>query len=286
MMKKCLIGIGKAFLYLLIYLGCQFLVSFAISLVIALVLSLQLANGNMNVVEYMTTYTNIVNQSVYYILIVAGLLNLLIYWIITLIRKKKLYREVSIKKIKPITILPIVLGGIAMNFILSAFISIIPFTDAMVESYESKSSVIMGSGVAMWIATVIMAPIVEEIVFRGFVYQRLKSGMYKWIAAVITSIAFGVAHGTFIWAVYTFLFSMILIFLLDRSHSLLSCILFHMAFNFVAALSDVWSFWLENVPSLLIVAVCVLIAVISAVWFVMLTKEKEINAVSLNSKIE
>lgn len=274
-MKKCFIGIGKAALYFFVYMGCQLLCTFAIALAIAVILALQMAGGNMNAVEYITAYTNLVNQSTYYILIASAVLNLLVYWIIMLIRKKKLYQEVSIRKMKPWIVVPVLIGGIVVNFVLSALISVIPFTEAMMASYESKSSILMGGGVAMWIATVVAAPVVEEIVFRGLVYSRLKSGMNRWVAAIITSMVFGAAHGTFIWAVYTFIFSMILIFILERSGSLLACILFHMAFNFVGSSGDIWGPWLENVSDMIIVLGSVVIMVIVSVWFIRMTKKKK-----------
>ena len=70
----------------------------------------------------------------------------------------------------------------------------------------------------MWISVVIMAPLVEELTFRGFMYTRLKQGMPKWIAIIVTSLIFGCVHGTIIWAMYTFVFSLALIFVFEYSN--------------------------------------------------------------------
>ena len=85
--------------------------------------------------------------------------------------------------------------------------NLIPFPQAWIDSYEASSSELLGNvGIALWIAVVIMAPLVEELTFRGFMYTRLKQGMPKWIAVVLTSLVFGIVHGTIIWAIYTFVF--------------------------------------------------------------------------------
>ena len=275
-MKKFFIGVGKAALYFGTYLGCQFLTSFAICIVIALVLSLQVQSGNMNAVEYMTTYTNLVNQSIYYILILAGILNLLIYWIVTLIRKKKFYQEVSLRKMNPVIAFPIIFGGVAFNFLMSFLMTIIPFPQAWWSSYEAKSSSLMGGGgITLWIATVIAAPVVEEIVFRGFVFSRLKTGMNKWIALIVTSFLFGCVHGTIIWGTYTFIFGAVLILILERCKSLWACILFHMAFNVVGAASSTWPEVFESLNSIAVLAGSLVVAVACTIWFILITKEKK-----------
>ena len=50
-------------------------------------------------------------------------------------------------------------------------------------------------------------------------------------AAILTSVVFGMMHGTVIWFLYTFLFGMILIWVFERFHSLTASILLHVAYN-------------------------------------------------------
>ena len=45
------------------------------------------------------------------------------------------------------------------------------------------------------IVTVISAPIVEEVTFRGFMYGQLKGGMPMFAAMLISSWVFGMVHG-------------------------------------------------------------------------------------------
>lgn len=48
----------------------------------------------------------------------------------------------------------------------------------------------------LFLAVVIMAPVVEEIAFRGVFYNLLNKAMPLWAAALISSIVFGLLHGT------------------------------------------------------------------------------------------
>lgn len=277
-MKKFFKAFGKALLYLGAYLGSQVIVSFGISFLIGLVISFKLIaeNGNVNMVQYMLEYNQALSQGIYYILIVSGIVNIFIYWIVMLIRKKKLTKELSLKKMNPVAIVPIFFGGISLNFLLSFLITMIPFPESLWASYEASSSELLGgAGIAMWIATVIAAPVVEEIVFRGFVYSRLKTGMPMWLAIVLTSFAFGCAHGTIIWFTYTFIFSLVLIFVLERTKSLWSSILLHMAFNIVGAATSTWTGFFEELNEIAVLASSIVVAIASAVWFILLTKRNK-----------
>ncbi len=277
-MKKFFKAFGKALLYLGAYLGSQVVVSFGISFLIGLVISFKLIaeNGDVNMVQYMLEYNQALSQGIYYILIVSGIVNIFIYWIVMLIRKKKLTKELSLKKMNPVAIVPIFFGGISLNFLLSFLITMIPFPESLWASYEASSSELLGgAGIAMWIATVIAAPVVEEIVFRGFVYSRLKTGMPMWLAIVLTSFAFGCAHGTIIWFTYTFIFSLVLIFVLERTKSLWSSILLHMAFNIVGAATSTWMEFFEGLNEIAVLAGSIVVAIASAVWFILLTKRNK-----------
>ena len=189
------------------------------------------------------------------------------------IRKKKFAESASLKKFKPATVAPIVIGGIAFNFAISYLMNLIPFPQAWIDSYEASSSELLGNvGIALWIAVVIMAPLVEELTFRGFMYTRLKQGMPKWIAVVLTSLVFGIVHGTSIWAIYTFVFSLCLIYIFEKTKSLWACILFHMSFNIVGAVMSTWPVVAEKLDSTWIYIGFIVLTVGMAVWFAFATK--------------
>jgi membrane protease YdiL (CAAX protease family) len=95
---------------------------------------------------------------------------------------------------------------------------------------------------AVFVSLVILPPIVEEILCRGFLYSGLRSKLKKLPAVIITSLLFAAAHlqggsgNSLLWvaAIDTFILSVVLIELRDRTKSLAAPILLHMAKNGIA----------------------------------------------------
>ncbi|MGM0898218.1 MAG: CPBP family intramembrane glutamic endopeptidase [Bacillota bacterium] len=86
----------------------------------------------------------------------------------------------------------------------------------------------------MLLTLVILAPIVEEFVFRGVFLTRIAAKTSMWGGILISSLMFGVLHLDF---VGSFLFGIIASLLYLRTGNLLLPILFHMLNNALAALS-------------------------------------------------
>lgn len=85
-----------------------------------------------------------------------------------------------------------------------------------------------------FIALVIFAPIAEEIIFRGFLFGKLKKYAPIWLAIVITSILFGLVHGQWAVAIDTFSLSVVLCGLRLLTGNIWAPILLHMAKNGIA----------------------------------------------------
>jgi len=85
-----------------------------------------------------------------------------------------------------------------------------------------------------FITLVILAPIAEEAVFRGYLYGKLKRYAPGIVAAVITSVLFGIVHGQINVAVDVFVLSMILCGLRSLTGSIWAGILVHMIKNAIA----------------------------------------------------
>lgn len=79
----------------------------------------------------------------------------------------------------------------------------------------------------------VIAPVVEEIVFRGYLYPVVKRFTDPIVAALFTGIIFGAIHGE-VWAVIPLsLFGVLLAVLYEKSGSIWACILCHALFNSV-----------------------------------------------------
>lgn len=85
-----------------------------------------------------------------------------------------------------------------------------------------------------FVTLVIVAPVIEEILFRGYLYGKLKKFLPVWVAMIITSVLFGLFHGSWALAIDTFSLSIVLCLLREITGSLWASILLHMTKNGIA----------------------------------------------------
>ena len=94
----------------------------------------------------------------------------------------------------------------------------------------------------VFISLVIIPPLLEETITRGFLYTGLKKGTNRYLAVFITSALFAIAHLQFgsgaplLWiaAIDTFTLSLFLIYLKEKTGSLWASIFLHGLKNFIA----------------------------------------------------
>ncbi|MDR3297776.1 MAG: CPBP family intramembrane metalloprotease [Candidatus Nomurabacteria bacterium] len=85
-----------------------------------------------------------------------------------------------------------------------------------------------------FVALVILAPIAEEIIFRGWLYGKIRSKMPAWLSILLVSILFGVMHGQWNVAVNVFCMSVVMCLLREITGTIWSSIMLHMLKNGVA----------------------------------------------------
>lgn len=83
----------------------------------------------------------------------------------------------------------------------------------------------------MTIAAVLVAPICEEIVFRGYLYGAAKRFAGPWVAGLCSSLVFTAAHGGLAGLLPLFLFAVVLVILYEKTGSLWAPIATHFCFN-------------------------------------------------------
>jgi len=88
----------------------------------------------------------------------------------------------------------------------------------------------------------LLIPIMEEIVFRGFIFKRmrLKAGFY--ISALVSAALFGAYHMNLVQFVYAFVMGFVMCMVFECYGGIAASIIFHMAANsavFIAGFIDV-----------------------------------------------
>ena len=266
-MKKFFKAIGKAALYLLSFLGIQMVVSFVSGIILSVRLMLENGVDAVNEAQYIESFTAKLTEYTTFITLISNILALAIIWLFFKIRKKKLSGEIQLNKCPVKSVLAAGLFGIGFGVVLGALISIIPFSESMQNSFtDSYSALSAGNAVISIISVAILAPIVEEVFFRGLIYTRLKSGMNKIAAAVISSLLFGVMHGEIIWMLIGFMSGLALVWIFEKTRSLLGCITVHIANNTLSQLTA----GIEEIPdwaSYTILGIAVILLIGTIIYF-------------------
>lgn len=85
-----------------------------------------------------------------------------------------------------------------------------------------------------FITLVIIAPIAEEILFRGYLYGKLKKHAPVWVSVLATSVLFGVIHGQWNVGLDVFALSLVLCSLREVTGNIWAGMILHMLKNGVA----------------------------------------------------
>lgn len=199
--------------------------------------------------------------------LVADFLLLGIFVLDIVFKKKKLSKELYLAKFRLVGIVPLLLMGVGLNIVLNQIFYMIPFPENWIVDYENSVMPMNPDNcVITMIFTVIVAPIVEEVVFRALAYTKLKHAMPTVVAAVLLSVVFGLIHGSLMQMITIPFLGLVLIWVLERTKSLYAAIFYHSVFNanamWVTLNAETVS---EN--NLLLLAVGGIAMVVGAVWF-------------------
>ena len=245
-LRRFLRALGGALLYFAIYYGWQLIVgnwaSFAASWYAMMNAGEIPPAGSTEYIEWMTSMQNYVYELVMkysmILTLISGILALVTFFVIMKARKKRPLADIGLTRINPWLALELIGLGAALNVFVTFAMAIIPFPVEWVNSYIESSSVLADANVVVSIiVTVISAPIVEEVTFRGFMYGQLKGGMPMFAAMLISSWVFGMVHGDLIWFMYAFLLGIVLTYIGEKCGALTAPIIVHMAFNLFGSLS-------------------------------------------------
>lgn len=165
----------------------------------------------------------------------------------------------------------------------------------MLESYTDTQQIIEGGGFLIQLLTAgIVAPIVEELIFRGLVYRRTKKMIGTIAAAILSAALFGVFHGNWVQAPYAFIIGIVAVFVYEKFKSIVAPIMLHMSANILSVLimtmasSDTPTVDSLNIDTLSYVSSLIIFifitGVLAAVFGVIIWNK--VNPVAINAKKE
>lgn len=168
-------------------------------------------------------------------------------------------------------IVPIIIMGIAEVVFFGYLLTFIKGN--MVDTYHIKTETLIEGNVGIrFMAQVLFAPIVEEIVFRGCMLERFRKIMPTALAVILSSLMFGIVHGGGIHFIYTAMSGCIMAFVAIWTKSILAPILQHMAFNFVGAFHNMQI--LDEVSNGILCVVGLVCIVVSMIYLYFVSNKK------------
>lgn len=118
------------------------------------------------------------------------------------------------------------------------------------EAYRTTSQSIYGASVFMqFIGVAFLAPIAEELVYRGMLYQRMRKMLPAWMSVIGSAIIFGVNHGNIVQFIFAFITGAVMAYLYEVYHTLKASMLFHITLNLTSLICtwlNVFSMLLEH----------------------------------------
>ena len=118
--------------------------------------------------------------------------------------------------------------------------NLIAFTPLMSSSasYQEVSKAFYGSTLlAEIVATCILTPILEEMLYRGIAYVRLREWLGVRLAMILSALLFGLMHFNMVQFVYAGILGLLLAFVMER-FGLLAAIITHAAANLICVLNS------------------------------------------------
>ena len=82
----------------------------------------------------------------------------------------------------------------------------------------------------------ILAPVAEELVYRGMIYRRMRESLTAVQAGVFVSILFGVGHGNLPQGLYAMVLGLLLACIYEKFRNIAAPILFHIVVNITSLL--------------------------------------------------
>lgn len=168
--------------------------------------------------------------------------------------------KIDIKKnFHPYEILGIILlvpGTQFMSSILTGMISM-----AFPSWLEDYTELIENAGLSgevsllMMLYSVCLAPISEELIFRGVTYRIARRAFPFWFANIVQALLFGIFHMNPLQGCYTFILGLFMGYICEKGGTLYHAIFFHFLFNLWGTTASEWLLFGDEVTQVLIIMI-------------------------------
>ena len=143
--------------------------------------------------------------------------------------KKDGYFYKKRKKLSAGKTVGIIVLGIAANAACSLLLNLL---NTKAGFSNDAQEALLGSNLAVQLIGIgIIVPIMEEVLFRGLVYNRLKAYNNSWLSIILAAGIFAVYHGNPLQILFAFPMGLLILAVYVREDTLLAPVVLHMAVN-------------------------------------------------------
>jgi len=172
-------------------------------------------------------------------------------------------------QIKAMDFIMAIVGGAGVSIALNIVIALTNMAGKDTTFVEVSDMITSNPLFITIICAGILIPIVEEILFRGLIFNRIKC-QYNFVAGLlISSLLFGIYHGNIVQGIYATLLGIFLGFAYHKTKSILIPIFIHMGGNTFVSIYGKLGENEENIGILVVtVAISIIFALIGTIYFI------------------
>lgn len=175
--------------------------------------------------------------------VISGCFTILFFALLARLFKTNLSDMAHFNKMPPRFVLSVIIMGVATAYTVVIALSGLELLNLIPESWvqvqnDTYEDVNNASPLLQLLSVGIIAPLLEEILFRGCMLGALKKEMHPWIAICLSALFFGLAHGTPLGIIYATALGIIMGWLFVKFNSILPSLLFHIAYNLTVSFGE------------------------------------------------
>ena len=271
-MKKVLQFLGIGFLAMLFVYGTE--------LISSIILAAMISSSNPSGSE-----ASILTDVIKYQVVVGQLLRLILIWLGFKIFKKaqpnRFQNPIKNRGFLPDSWKMVIIGlGVAGfgNIIISLILTLAgdnqmvnDILNQFNQAFQANTSLDI---LIMFLGVVILAPICEEIIFRGIVFEKFNQIYSLKTAIILNGLLFGIYHMNILQGINTFFMGMVLAYVYYYRRNITDAILVHLVNNLLALGLSLY----QDVASLVMI-ICLISIIIGIKFLIAFKKEVNVNRV-------
>lgn len=226
----------------LMYIGITYVVQIIMMIAVFAALGVQYSGQDMSETEL----NNMVNEALQgNLLVMTGVAGfaaapfgfMFMYFDVLKEKEMGIYKKYTGVKISSyLLIVPLAITSMLMgNELVSVIQTFLP--KSWLAVYDNTAEILYGAGIGIQIlTTVIAAPIIEEVIFRGLIFKRIRRVSNATIAIILSALFFGIFHWNVVQGIYAFIIGAILAYVYEKYKCIVAPIILHMTANAISVL--------------------------------------------------